>query len=112
MEALLGQGLVDGGLGACVVLVLGGHLGGNKQLVASHAAGADALADAGLVAIGLRGVDHAVANGHGVLHRRGGSRVVHEPRAQAQARDLGAVSQRVVLVQDAHDILLCISKLQ
>src|SRR5699024_10893259 len=54
------------------------------------------------VAVGLGGVDVAVADLHGVTHSLGDRVVVDEPGAEAQLGDLDSACQRVGLVQYGH----------
>jgi len=71
-------GFGDGLCGLVIGLELRGHLAGDKKLLARNAAGAHALAHAALVAVGLRGIDEAVAELHGGADGLGGLIVVDE----------------------------------
>ena len=89
----LPQCLVDGRRSVCVGLQLCGHLAGHEQLFARRAAGADALAHAALVAIGLRRVDQAVAQRNRVADGLRRLVIVNEPRSETELRDLHAICQ-------------------
>ena len=79
--------LVDGAGGLIVGFQLGGNLAAHKQVLPGHAAGADTLAHASLVAIGLGGVDEPVAQLHRLAHGFGGLGIVDEPGPQTQLGD-------------------------
>jgi hypothetical protein len=66
IEAEPGQRLLEGSLSAVLPAVLDPQLGGDKQLVPRDAAVGDGPADGLFVAVRLRGVEVAVANGEGV----------------------------------------------
>lgn len=94
------QRLVNGAGGVLIGLVLRRHLTGHEQLLPLQAAGADALAHALLVAVGLSRIDEPVTQ----LHRRAdGLRrlvVVNEPCAKPQLGDGYTVCQRIGLLQN------------
>ena len=91
-----GQSLVDGLGGGGIGLVLGGHLAGDKNFFPGDAAAPDSLPNAGLVAVGLGGVDMAVADGERGFYRLGGLLVGKEPSAKGQPWDGDAVGQGVL----------------
>ena len=93
IQTHLFQGLVDALLGFLVGLMLCGDLGNDKQLFARNAAGADALADAALVAVSLCRIKMAVAQLCGLTDSLGSICVVDEPGAKAQLRNLDAIAQ-------------------
>jgi hypothetical protein len=66
VEAESGQRLLEGSLGAVLAAGLDPQLGGDEQLLPGDAAGGDGPADGLLVAVGLRGVEVAVADSEGV----------------------------------------------
>ena len=75
-------------------LAFGRDLAANEQLAAGHAAGAHPFADAALVAVGLRGIQQAIAQLHSRLNGGGRPGVVHQPGSQPQPGNTAAVSQR------------------
>jgi hypothetical protein len=66
VEAESGQRLFEGSLGAVLAAVLDPQLGGDKQLLPRDGAVGDGPADGRFVAVRLRGVEVAVADGEGV----------------------------------------------
>ena len=60
------QRLLEGSLGAVLAALLDPQLGGDEQLVPRDAAVADGPADGLFVAVRLRGVEVAVADGEGI----------------------------------------------
>jgi hypothetical protein len=66
VEAQADQRLGEGSLGAVLAAVVDPQLGGDKQFVATDAAGGDGPADGLFVVVGLGGVEVAVAGGEGV----------------------------------------------
>ena len=62
------------------------HFGGEKQVLARHAAAANAFAHATFVAIGLRRVDEPVAHFNGIGHTAGRLLIVDLKHAVAQRR--------------------------
>lgn len=98
VKAHLLERFVDGLFGLVIGLELRGHLAGDKKLIARNAAGAHALAHAALVAVGLRGIDEAVAELHGDADGLGGLIVVDEPGAKAELGNAQAVFERISFV--------------
>ena len=64
--------------------MLGSHLADDKQLLPCYTARPHAPADALLVAVGLRGVDVALAEGDRRFHGVGGAVVVDAPCPEAE----------------------------
>ena len=98
VKAHLLERFVDGLFGLVIGLELRGHLAGDKKLLARNAAGAHALAHAALVAVGLRGIDEAVAKLHGGADGLGGLIVVDEPGAKAELGDAQAIFERISFI--------------
>ncbi|MBT2245615.1 hypothetical protein JQK15_19010 [Sphingobium sp. BHU LFT2] len=103
IEAQRLQRAVDPLPGIGVALAFGDELGGDEYLVARHAARAQAIADAALVLVGLRGIDVAIADTDRVAHGAGGGVIGDHPGAEAELRDGDAVRQGRGLVQDHDD---------
>ena len=93
VKAHLLERFVDGLFGLAIGFELRGHLAG-----ARNAAGAHAHAHAALVAVGLRGIDEAIAELHGGADGLGGLIVVDEPGAKAELGDAQAVFERISFV--------------
>ena len=106
VQAHLLQGPVDGAGGVLVSFQLRRHLAGHKQRLPGRAAGADALAHASLVAVGLGGVDEPVAQLDRLPDGLRRLAVVNELGAKAQLWNLDTVCQGVSLVQDHGKFLL------
>jgi hypothetical protein len=66
----------------------------------SSSRGPDAVTDAGLVAVGLRGVEVAVSDGDRVAHRLRSVAIVDDPGPEAELGNLQAVREGVGLVED------------
>ena len=98
VKAHLLERFVDGLFGLAIGFELRGHLAGDKKLLARNAAGAHAHAHAALVAVGLRGIDEAIAELHGGADGLGGLIVVDEPGAKAELGDAQAVFERISFV--------------
>jgi len=98
IDAERGQRLVDRGHCLVVVLDLSCQLGGHEQLRTGDAGRPDTVADAAFVAVGLGGVDVAVADVDRGAHSVCRSVVVDEPGAEPQLGDLDTVGQGVGLV--------------
>ena len=93
------QRFVDGDCGGFVGLQLRGHLAGHEQFFARRAAGADALAHAVLVAVGLRRIDQAVAQRDRVADGMRRLVVVNEPCSETELRELRSVCQCIGFLQ-------------
>ena len=85
------QGAVDGAGGALVPGVGDPHLGGDEDVLAGQSTGGDGRAHALLVAVGLGGVDVAVADLEGLEHGPLGLLRRGQEDAVADLRDVHAV---------------------
>ena len=85
------QGAVDGAGGALVPGVGDPHLGGDEDVLAGQSTGGDGRAHALLVAVGLGGVDVAVADLEGLEHGALGLLRRGQEDAVADLRDVDAV---------------------
>ena len=85
------QGAVDGAGGALVPGVGDPHLGGDEDVLAGQSAGGDGRAHALLVAVGLGGVDVAVADLEGLEHGPLGLLRRSQEDAVADLRDVDAI---------------------
>ena len=97
LEAQARERLVDGALGILVAVVGDPDLAHDEELLARHAALGDGGAHALLVAVGLRGVDEAVAGAQGLGDALLGLRVADLEDAVAEHGHLDAVGKGGVL---------------
>ena len=100
------QSFVNGAGGGFVGFQFCRHLAGHEQFLPGQAAGTDAFPHAPLVAIGLGGVNKAVAQLHGGADGFRRLVVVNEPGAKAQFGNGHAVCKGICFVEDHHGFLL------
>ena len=93
VDAELGRAHLEGLARLAHPVPLGVQLRRDEDLLARHAARAHAAADALLVAVGVRGVDQAVAQPDRLGHRALGLAVAHRPGAEAEAGHAAPVEQ-------------------
>ena len=94
----MGHGLFKGGQGGLIAPVGVPDFAGDEDLLPRQAAGPDGLADAGLVAVEIRGVDVPVAQAEGLydgVHR--GRFFGHEVGAEAGGGDGDTVGEGEVV---------------